>query len=76
MAESPQLQGDKRTMVDVTGPSSGGELGVSVCGRAVQARSQLVADRLRTHKVSLVADEELTASKKKAAEERKANASV
>ena len=84
-AEVPQLQGDKRTKIEVMVTkqkmiemstalrwvSSEVQLADGVTKTAAR---QLMADRLRTHEISLQADSSFQASKKKSMAERQASA--
>ena len=83
-AEIPQLQGDKRTKIEVMVTKEkmlecgtrlrwvSSEVQLADGATKTSAR-QLFADRLRTHQFTLVADQTFQASKKKTMSERMAN---
>ena len=84
-AEVPQLQGDKRTKIEVMVTKQKMlEMGTALRwvssevqladGVTKSSARQLLADRLRTHQISLQADQTFQASKKKSMAERQASA--
>ena len=84
-AETPSLQGDKRTKIEVTvakqkmlGTKSRlkwvSSEALLADGVTKYAARQLFADRLRSHRLSLQADVSCQASKKKTVAERQASA--
>ena len=84
-AEVPQLQGDKRTKIEVMVTKQKMlEMNTSLRwvssevqladGVTKSAARQLLADRLRTHEISLQSDKSFQASKKKTLAERQASA--